>query len=362
MYEGKVNRNFTVEYDGQSMELKFGKTYIFPDHIGTRLTSQPITLKYFYNSKEPPSMPNYSNSRVLVSRTGGIGDIFFIIRSIVEIKKRFENVFVEFHTLPKYISILRNLFYPHIVSEIGNIFISYSSYEQCNYMVTFEGIIEGKSKEASNVNAFILISRKFQIDINNYHTIPLRIPIKYYEQAEQLSREWDTEKIIGLQLRASALIRTYPVPEQIRLIEILGGMGYKILLLDEKSTIEHYLNFMFPHYLHSNLLLPFSHSIPPSFELACALITKCSVVIAPDSVFVYVGDALNVPTIGIYTPFASHLRASGLNIYALEVKQGCTNCALHTDAPCRWSSDIWSSCLKKIKAEIVVDVVKRIIG
>jgi ADP-heptose:LPS heptosyltransferase len=166
-----------------------------------------------------------------------------------------------------------------------------------------------------------------------------------------------------MQVNASAILRTYPYDYQNQLIKLFGKKGFKTLLLDhEESIISMIKAGIFDREAVEYIVTPYSKEITGSILLSIALVKRCKLLIAPDSFFVYVGDSFGIPTLGIYSPINSMLRAHGLNVYALDVVDGCYNCSKHTQSPCPWSKDTWSPCLKSIKPEYVDFAVSEILA
>lgn len=351
-----------ITVDNEIITAKEGFQYIIPEHLASQFEGIPhMGLSDFVNEKELKQATDYTGKRLLVSRTGGYGDILFIARSLMEIKKNFKGVYIEFASAPRFSSIIKDFLYPYLVDEVSSILLPYTHYQRCDYFFTFEGIVED-NKKAEQVNAFELIAQdKFFVDIGNDHSVPLKIPAKYEEQAEEISKEWDSP-VIGLQVKASAILRTYPYIYQNALISYLGEKGFKVLLLDKQDVIENYLaNGTYNKELHKYILKPYSDKVKGSFSLNVALIKRCKMLVAPDSVFVYIGDSLGIPTMGIYTPVTSSLRVSGLNVYAWDVVDGCMNCNIHGTSPCHWSNNMWSPCLKSIKPDYVATAIFEIL-
>jgi len=345
-----------IRIDDDIITVKEGYKYVVPNHLSASFEGSPYCEAVdFYNGKEVPGPVDYTGKRIIAIRTGGFGDLMFVARSLLEIKRKFKDTYIEFATAPRFSSLVREFFYPDIVDEVSIILLPYPHYEKCDYFVSFEGFIED-NPEAYKTNAFTLIAnQKFYVDIGLDHTVPLKIPIKYVEQAEEISKEWDAP-VIAMQVKASAILRTYPYPYQNRLIHLLGRRGFKVLLLEKQDNLEGMLKFgAYDEEASKYILTPYSKNIQGSLGLSIALAQKSKMIVTPDSFFTYVGDSLGVPTIGIFTPVNSRYRAMGLNVYALDVvgENSCGNCQLHSYSPCHWSNDTWSPCLKAILPEYV---------
>lgn len=342
-----VHKNGVISLDGQEFQLRSGWNYITTNQLSHSLMGVG-ELSTFINSKELLEPIDYTGKRLLISRTGGLGDFFFIMRSVMEIKKKYEGVTVDFCCAPKYIELVKNIFYPTLLNSVNPILIKYPMYEACNYFFTFEGYIEA-NREALMFNAFDLMAKKFFVDIGLDHTVPVKLPPLYIEKANILAKEW-TRPVVGMQLRASSIVRTYPVKDQEKIVQWLDLKGYNTLLLDTPMNIAEVMD-QWSTKTNKSVVLPYSPSIKPSMLLSTALVPHCKLLFVPDSVFVYLGDSFNIPTVAIYSVVHSSLRALGLNTYALEVEGGCRNCGTHGGFPCKWSVDGWSPCLKSLKAE-----------
>lgn len=354
-----VHRKLPIHIDDLVFEAKEGYKYIVPNHIATQFQNVPVVdLQPFINKKDVRGHVSYKNSRLFISRTGGIGDIFFIARVVQEIKKQYENVYTEFACSPRFSPAITSFLIPHVVDKYQNLIIPYPSYEKCDYFFTFEGFVE-MNEDALTTNVYDLIAKdKFFIEIGNNHTVDLRLSSKWDEQAKELLDKVGNPPMIGMQMKASAILRTYPYPQQEKLIKMLKELGYKVLLLGRKDSIEEMLRVY--KWDISNIIFPYTDEIKGSLELSAAFVKHCKALIAPDSAFVYIGDSFNIPTIGIYSPIASELRVAGLNVHAIETIDGCFNCGRHGVAPCPWSKDGWSPCLKAIEPEHILYLVKEI--
>jgi ADP-heptose:LPS heptosyltransferase len=106
---------------------------------------------------------------------------------------------------------------------------------------------------------------------------------------------------------------------------------------------------------------PYSDTIKGSMPLSVALSSFCKLIIAPDSVFIYLADSLGIPVIGLYSPFSSALRTPKLNVFTIDVPGPCYNCCIHSPMPCPNSTDTWSCCLKAILPMYVLKASEQIL-
>lgn len=360
----KPKKFFEIDHGGFCIAFKPSFSYICPESFVDLIRSHPyygalVNEGDFVNLKEVTSSVDYTNRKLLITRTGGIGDFFFILRSVKEIKDKYFGVNVTFCCGDKYVSIVKTLFY-HLIDNFLTIPPTIVDYDRCDYFFTFENFIE-LNPLAKKLNVFEFIAKnKFFIELTGGHNLEIKTYQKYNEQAGEIASTW-TKLVIGIQPTATAVIRTYPIQYISIMVKMFNEMGYDVLFLEGKENVEPLL--IHPSMKGVRVLLPFTKEIEGCFELSAVLAGKCKLIIAPDSVFTYVADSLGVPVIVLYSPFSSKLRADKLNVYAIDVPGACYNCCVHSYLPCKHSNDRegYSPCMKAIKPELVFGLAQKIL-
>lgn len=352
-------QKFAIAHDDYPMTFRADRGYISPDIFVNALLAEPgmrsiLSITEFTNKKEIPDNPDFTNKKIFLSRTGGRGDFFFILRSVKEIKDNYSGVHTTFACGAKYKSMLET-FFPTLIDQVITIPYVYDYYDKCDYFVTFEGAIE-ENPVASFVNAYDLMANIMKVNITGNHHLDIYIPRALKKRAEDIASTWETP-MIGIQPKASAILRTYPLGYLKEVIEGLARMGFGTLLLDSKENIDIIRQSIPDCRMHE----PFD-SCGGSFELACALVKHCKAIITPDSAFTYIGDSLNIPTLTIFGPFSSALRVEKLDVYALEAIGKCYNCNAHSYNPCKRSTDMFSPCIKAITPEILFNAMRKVLN
>jgi ADP-heptose:LPS heptosyltransferase len=143
------------------------------------------------------------------------------------------------------------------------------------------------------------------------------------EWAADALRDSRTTTLIGVQLAASATIRSYPPPKTLELIRRLGTEGHQVLILGsprqfrDRPELHHVTN-------------PTQWPEPPGIRESIALATFCDAIIAPDSVMAHVAAALEIPLVALYGPFPAHLRLPAReDIAVIEGEAPCAPCFHH---------------------------------
>lgn len=140
----------------------------------------------------------------------------------------------------------------------------------------------------------------------------------------------DGPKRVAVQVRASALCRSYPSDLLIYTLRLLLADGWQIVLLGAKGDVEvepqpDVFNAAAQGY---------------TFRESVALMAKCDVVLAPDSALCHVAGALSLPTVALYGPFPWQERTLyHPSIYAITGQAPCAPCHHHVRANIQWPLD-----------------------
>ena len=183
--------------------------------------------------------------------------------------------------------------------------------------------------------------------------LPLRL---IYEPETTLVKEMaaryprKTKARVGMQLRASSPIRSYPNMNEV--IYMVVEHGIEVVLFAEPNAV--IIDRRHP-------LITNASADCLDMEDSVALASLCDCLIAPDSSFVHFGCAMNVPTIGLYGSFSYSIRRTEghPNNYFIEAKGECAPCNHHghggeawpPHGPCRRSG--FCNVLAGIPAERV---------
>jgi ADP-heptose:LPS heptosyltransferase len=140
---------------------------------------------------------------------------------------------------------------------------------------------------------------------------------------------------IGLQFRASDLLRTYYAPSFTQVVKKLIGRKWEVVFLGGRDEVP----------LPSN---PAEGTINCtkdglSFRESCAVLSTCDAFLGPDSSLIHVAGALGIPAVGLYGPFPWELRTKyAATTFGLSEKAACAPCHCHprnfdefpSDGPC----------------------------
>jgi len=158
------------------------------------------------------------------------------------------------------------------------------------------------------------------------------------------AHELEGKQVIGVQLHAEEVYRNYPHMEQ--LVRALAH-DKTVLLFDGESIH----GFEFPNVIKVDSL---------SMRKAFALAGKCDAIVAPDSSFVHLAAAFDIPCVALYGPIDGKVRTAHYpkcRYLDVRTKLGCIPCWRNDQIPCKLTNMRNSVCLQDIA---VLDIVRNV--
>jgi len=315
----------------------------------------------FADIYKPYTGQDLTDKSLLVWRTGGIGDILFIQPNLIHLKKQYPSCKITFCCSPVYFPLINNW---DCIDKFLNIPLDLSVFEQCDYHLTFEGVIE-RCHVAEKENAYSLFSQWMGLDLPPEKLRPvLYTKKKNNKLARKILKQKSVKekKFICLQVRASSPIRTPSTYVWIQMVSPLIEKGYDIVILDKPDMEVHVDMFIkqFPEKLRRNI-----HNfcgVSTAIDMAVSFVNLSKMVIAPDSSLVHIAAALRIPVFGVYGPFTGNVRMS----YYLKAdwidpvpstvcKYGGKGCYLHGHNPCPFNVQGASPCFNEIDFNLAND-------
>ena len=344
---------------GGSLEekLKGGLFYIMSDEFHSKLKTLvgkilgiEIPFRDLYN---PYKNQDLNNKKVLALRHGGLGDILFLLTGYAELKRKYPNASLSAAVNPAYFSAIKGN--PNI-DQVISLPISLDDWNEFNYHLIFEGIIEN-NPDAQSLNAYDLFMLQMGLDIK---AVPPenKIPKLYVEDSEiiEIKKKFphliSQKKKVGIQVASSSPIRNYPPQKYLQVIEYLVSENYDIYLFGSSNQIIpiEYLRKQFK----SNV-----YPIIGELREAIVVASLMNYFIAPDSMFIHIAGAFNIPVIGIYGPFHSSLRIKYFkNAIGIDAKTACSPCFTHGFSPCPKGDP--SPCFSLISPEMIINSFKEL--
>lgn len=300
----------------------------------------------FKNIYKPYNGQSLKNKTLLVSRTGGIGDLLFIQPILRYLKEQYPTCKIKFACGPQYQSMLET--FPEI-DQLLDLPFTANELFSANYHGIFEGVIE-RTREAEKVNAYRLFAKSLGLSIPDEKLVPKQTAKKdIIKESKSTLAEWGIldKPFVLLQPRASSPIRTprYSIWEKI--IEKIVSLGYEVVMTDsphQKETVDQFILA-----LRSKDHVFNYCGISKSLDYSIAMASLSEMCISTDSALIHIGVSLGKKTFGLYGPFPADIR---MDTYPKETTDyiepkvyKCGSCCfLHGHLPCKYAINKITPC------------------
>jgi ADP-heptose:LPS heptosyltransferase len=337
-----------------------GKEYIISDGYLSQITEMvgPGAIEGIYPFHEIAEKKyngqDLTNKKILVWRTGGMGDLCFITPNLKYIKDKFPGAKIIFGCGQRFSYGMMN--HPHI-DELIQLPIDKKYMDEADYYLMFEGIIES-NEEAHVKNAYDLFSERFGFTLKEEDKLPiLGLTQKNLESAKLLfannDPSIDSRKIVGLGLRASHIIRSI-IPKNLHeIMSMLIQNDIRVALIGSKDDAD--IVNMLPLANHPLAIHCYKYS--EDYRDAIAQISLLDGLIGPDSSPIHIAAAFKKPIVGVFGAFPSELRMKYyLNATGMDARLPCGPCFLHGIGTCEYSHPHSKEpmCMHIHKSEIIV--------
>jgi ADP-heptose:LPS heptosyltransferase len=330
------------------------------DVVSGKKILRPSTVK-FKNIYRPYQGQDLTDKKILITRTGGIGDLLFILPNLKYLKEKYPTCKIYFACGPQYQDMVNNW---DCVDEILDQPFPFAFLTTSHYHAAFEGVIE-RAEEAKYTNAYRLFTDWLGLELPDEKLIPVQEPKPLLVDIcnNFLTEREQTEGFIILQLRASSPIRSPRPTFWKNIIDGLGKRNYNVIITDTphmEKDIDKFIETLNP--LTQERTRNFSkQSISLDYSIALTSLAKCA--ISPDSSLIHIATSMSIPAFGIYGAFPGNIRLSTYkNVDWIEpVGIKCSPCFIHGPKPCINSIDSHPVCYDKINVTEILDRVERLI-
>lgn len=271
---------------------------------------RPLRTSPFDPSKD------WNGKTILFVRAGGFGDLLAVTPTLHEIKKRWPKAQIWFATHERHAPAIQN---NPDVDFILPWPLSVNDWNLADAHIWLDQSIE-KQERSREIHFVDLAAQECGgIELEDKR---MRYTVTEDEEVEALiDYPYDLDKYcgrIGVQIHSNALNRTYPITATKEILIDLHKKGWQILLFGDDRYVK-------------DRGEPGVHCIVgKSFRHACAALSTCDVVLAPDSAMCHVAGALGIPTVALYGPFPCKLRtAYHPSVHAMQGRAPCAPCFFH---------------------------------
>ena len=343
-------------FSRNGMEFKQGRKYVLAEDSESQLRSvageglglsYPIEMIY-----RPYQGQDLTGKRLMCWRTGGIGDMFFLIPVLRHLKKKYPGCFLRVASGCK--QPLENL--PEI-DQLYDMPFDSALLEDVDFHLMFQGIIESSNDKSKNTHAVDMFFNYFQIDSiqmpdedKRPHLAFTKNETTWMEETCQKMGLAKDDYVIGMQLETSAPLRNFPKDKTKAIVDILAREpGVKLVLIgtDQQGPLASFYKGNYP-----NVLTALNFNVRQSIVLA----NRYDMIVAPDSFMIQVAGALGKPLVGLYGPFASDVRMKYFkNAIGVEPRVVCAPCFKHDFRGC--IKGYPSPCFTQVSMEDVLQAI-----
>lgn len=308
MVAGELLIDSTLRSGNYSLKLKTGDVYImslntylatYKDRFRGKLCLKPYR-KQFRKMFNRYRGQDLTNKKLLISRTGGIGDILFSQPIVNCIKDRYPSCKITYATAYQNAGILK-AWKPGLIDKIEYIPFSKKEFIKNDYHLFFEGGIE-RNREAEIENCYDIFKKISGLDFN-VEDYPLKL-ITNNSIVKEVKNLIPDNTII-IHIRASSAIRMMCSSNWTKIINKLESLGFNVAVIDSTKMEKMYEDIKIEQNI-PNLINLSKYS--KSLEHGIALLSLAKGLICIDSSFSHIASGLNIPVVGIYGPFSGDLR------------------------------------------------------
>ncbi len=280
---------------------------------------------------------------ILISRTGGLGDLLLLSSLVYYFRKKFKKIKIYFSTLPKYFELLKLFdidgYFPIIcpISKIKKI---------VRYIISFEGKIENEKL----LNWYELTSRLVHYKLTKPYI--KKIPQKYLNKYKALVNK--NKFNIFVHYHAGYSNRK------------INPFFLASILKKIKTNDIEFIFSKFKNEKEKNMLVneyKWRYIYTPTIIDLFALVSICNYVISVDTVIPHFCGAIDKPFLGIFGPFSPELRittyknADWIVPNKTKVKEICEEYPCKIHGSCKINKD-YGECFKFIEEEIFIQKIK----
>jgi len=274
-----------------------------------------------------------TGKKLMVWRTGGIGDLLFIQPNLVHLKELYPTCEIIIGCGPQYQSMVEDW---DCIDDIVDLPFPAQYLMRANYHAIFEGVIE-RCLEAHTTNAYNLFTKWLGLNLPNDKLIPIqKVKVDKLEECKKILSEFnlDNIKFTIIQMRASSPIRTPNPKVWANIIDQLTKNDHAIIITDASHASEAVDIFIKNLVKDKDLVFNFA-KYSESLDYTIALTSLADLAISTDTALIHIASALGVKAFGLYGPFPGEIRLSTYpKCRWINAEHHCAPCFIHSHLPC----------------------------
>ncbi len=279
---------------------------------------------------------------ILITRAmGGIGDLLMMTPGFHALKEKYPNEEIHLAIAKRYFPLFRGNNDVTLIDIEDEAFDHYGYKKWFNFTECPAARVESRTAPKVKKSRIELFARG--LGISRIRVRRMRKHPRYFVLPEERAFQeyfWNEhglegKKVIGVQLRSDEVYRDYPHMAQ--LVARLAG-NYNVLVFDAEAI---------HGYDGENIIKVSGMPMRKAFALAAA----CNAIVAPDSAFVHLAAAFDIPCVALYGPVDGEIRTMHYpkcTYLDVRKKLGCMPCWRNDKIPCKLTNMRTSVCMADI--------------
>lgn len=330
---------FTEPKTFGEVSFEAGVRYLVEDHNAAQFMIQGGARVEWRNALGFSSEMDWNWKKILVARCGALGDLLMLTPTFREMKRRWPKCHVTVATFPRYRGVLANN--PHV-----DAFLDYPVVEEA--MDGYQGIVwledaVERNPDARTMPVIDALARRFGLEIPDH-----RLEFALFD-AERMAAEdafpRTGKRRVGIQTRASARYKSYGQQEMDQVAMLLYKHGWEVFLFGNPGELNA------PDDMPGLVNVT---KVAKTVRESAAIAATCDVIVSPDSFFVHLAAALDLPCVALYGPFPAKLYTAHYpKCRAIQGKGACSPCFHH---PRGTHFPVTGPCWKSGRCEVLAEI------
>ena len=297
-----------------------------------------------------------SKQRLLITRAmGGIGDLLMMTPGLHAVRKRYPGATIHFAIPRRYFPLLAGN--PDVeLMDIDDRSLDPRMYSTwINLSDCPAARIESRTSpkvRTTRIDAFASamgIGPIGRLSMNHRPRYFLTDAEKAFRREYWKRHGLAGRQVIGVQVRADETYRDYPHMDN--LISYLSKIA-SVMVFDVDGDNRHYPDSVV-------------RIAGQPLRTAFALASGCDVIVGPDSAFIHLAAALEIPCIGLFGPIDGKVRTKHYprcTFIDIRDELGCLPCWRNEKIPCKLTNMRHSACMANITVERIGQAVRTVLG
>lgn len=311
----RATENGVLTIHGNTFDVQEGQEIVLVDSDAKRFMegTGELSDRQLKDVYRPYSGQNLNGKRLMVWRSGGIGDLLWLRPILCHLKSLYPESIISLATRSMFHEMV--LLWNDCLDELSDVPMTMDDVARADYHFSFEGLVE-RCFDATDhdIHDLLAIHAGLDPDVIEW-CCPMKLPRmlqddKCYEFLRSVASlgKCGGGRYACVQYRASTPIRTPLFRTFVAAINAVTAHGYHVVIPETKAHAADIDNLI-SCCNNPELICNFAYHDSSLVDLV-RLVNHAKLVIGPDSAQVHIAAMQGTPALGIYGPFPGKLRCS----------------------------------------------------